>query len=76
MKIKNLNIYNKTPEQFRTLKEEYEAIGFTTRLYEDKLVVFALTPKKEKKRDDKRKKNHSHTDGRRDQARKVERVSG
>lgn len=76
MKIKNLNIYNKTPEQFRILKEEYEAIGFTTRLYEDKLVVFALAPKKEKKKDDKRKKNSSHTSGRREQARKVKKVSG
>lgn len=66
MRIKNLTIYNKTPEQFRVLKDEYEAAGFFTKLFSDKLIVFAIRPQKT---DDKKKKRggHSHTTGRREQ---------
>lgn len=76
-KIKNLSIYNKTPEQLRVLKEEYDMIGFATKLYDDRLVVFCLPPAKPvAKKDHKKTSEHKHTDGRRDQRPKLERISG
>lgn len=76
-KVKNLSIYGKTAEQFRILKEEYDSIGFSTKLMDDRLVIFARHPRKVvAKKVVKRREGESHHSERREQRPKVERVVG
>lgn len=44
MSARNLSIYNKDPERLKTLKEEYESIGFTTKVDGDRLTVYSTKP--------------------------------
>ncbi len=75
--VKNLTIYGKTADEFRTLKEEYESIGFSTKLHDDRLIIFARHPKKPvAKKVVKRREGESHHSERRDQRPKTEKISG
>jgi hypothetical protein len=37
-------VYDKDPERLKTLKEEYESIGFTAKINGDRLTVYTLKP--------------------------------
>lgn len=76
-KVKNLSIYGKTAEQFRVLKEEYDSIGFSTKLLDDRLIIFARHPKKPvAKKVVKRREGAEHHSERREQRPKVEKIVG
>lgn len=57
---KSLSIYREDPEVLQTLKEEYESIGFSTKVEGKRLTVFATKPvegrtKKRQQPQDKRR---------------------
>lgn len=58
MRARNKKIVSSDIEWLKTIKEEYEQIGFDTALRGTELTVFALKQKKVKKKtDEKRKRN-------------------